>query len=367
MNFEKVRKQKRNYRVVTAAGNTLQEAFPVFYIGDRTAVLDNVSEKLGAENFSVVNFSQARAYLRQLFEENQQLGAILIDLPVDKEEFRKFSRFILGSDYAAVPLILLSSKITIAERAFLADDMLVDDVIHPVRDMFTIRERVRFVRKVKEELITLRRPRRLRRGYGDVLKRTMDVFLSFILLLLLAPVLLLTALVIRLDSTGPVFYNCYRVGKGYRVFKMFRFRTMKVGADRLVTSLSHINRFGKDGTFQWKDRDPRVTRVGGFLRATGLDMLPQLYNVLRGDMSIVGNKPLPLYEAASFTTNEHASRFEVPAGMTGLWQTSRASASGPVLSQDLAYARHHGFWIDLRIMLKACLQRIGRRRRQGNR
>jgi lipopolysaccharide/colanic/teichoic acid biosynthesis glycosyltransferase len=177
-------------------------------------------------------------------------------------------------------------------------------------------------------------------------------------IVLASPLFLLIAILIKLDSAGPIFYNSYRAGRGYKIFKFYKFRTMKVGADRMVTSLSHMNQYqGKDMPVFFKvNNDPRVTRIGAFLRNTSLDELPQLFNVLTGDMSMVGNRPLPLYEASALTTNEWAERFVAPAGITGLWQVrKRGQADMSVeerINLDIDYAKRYNMMMDLKIILQ---------------
>ncbi|RMF26966.1 MAG: sugar transferase, partial [Bacteroidetes bacterium] len=169
--------------------------------------------------------------------------------------------------------------------------------------------------------------------------------------------MLLIALAIKLESRGPVIYRSKRVGTGYEVFDFFKFRTMYVDADKRLEELKHLNQYGKNGQpFLKLQRDPRVTRIGRVLRKTSLDELPQLFNVLRGDMSLVGNRPLPLYEAEQLTRDHWAQRFLAPAGLTGLWQVSKRgkknmSAEERILL-DVSYAQNFSFLQDLKIILK---------------
>ncbi|MEO6915507.1 MAG: sugar transferase [Chitinophagaceae bacterium] len=189
-------------------------------------------------------------------------------------------------------------------------------------------------------------------------KRTFDIIFSLFAIILLLPVLALLALLITLESKGPVIYVSKRAGRGYKIFSFFKFRTMILDADKNVEELSHLNEYnaGYKGTpiFFKVTNDPRITRLGMFLRKTSLDELPQLFNVLMGDMSLVGNRPLPLFEAASLTTDEWAARFLAPAGMTGLWQIKKKEQHNMSveerISLDIAYAYNYNFLYDLWIM-----------------
>ncbi|WP_315824397.1 sugar transferase [Paraflavitalea speifideaquila] len=190
-----------------------------------------------------------------------------------------------------------------------------------------------------------------------MLKRAFDIFISGTLLLALSPLFLLIALAIRLESKGSIFYISKRAGRGYKIFDFFKFRTMFVGADAKIRELSHLNQYnaGEAGAMFFKiNNDPRITKVGAFLRNTSLDELPQLVNVLIGDMSLVGNRPLPLYEAASLTTDEWAKRFMAPAGMTGLWQIKKRGKEDMSIEErlnlDIDYADRFSFMYDLWIM-----------------
>ena len=161
-----------------------------------------------------------------------------------------------------------------------------------------------------------------------LIKRVFDLLVASIGILALSPVLILTALLIRIDSKGPIIYKSKRVGTGYKIFNFYKFRSMEVNADSQLEDLSELNRYkeeeieeiNKKSVFVKLIDDPRITRIGSFIRRTSIDELPQLFNVIKGDMSLVGNRPLPLYEAEMLTSNEWSQRFMGPAGVTGLWQ-----------------------------------------------
>ena len=233
-------------------------------------------------------------------------------------------------------------------------------------------------------------------------KRFFDVAFALLCLLCLLPLFAVVALLIKLESRGPVFYYSYRVGTGYRRFRFWKFRSMRQDADQLLAGMTGLNQYqaaaatsltaaatgacacggpicqaqliGKNGhlvcekQYQTQQKnggapafikirnDPRITRVGLFLRNTSIDELPQLFNVLRGDMSIVGNRPLPIYEAEKLTTDQFAARFMAPAGITGLWQVSKRGGTGMSEDErkalDVEYARSCSLKGDLLILLK---------------
>jgi lipopolysaccharide/colanic/teichoic acid biosynthesis glycosyltransferase len=236
-------------------------------------------------------------------------------------------------------------------------------------------------------------------------KRMFDIFFSGLALLFLSPFFLIIYILIRLESKGPAFYYSLRVGTGYTIFKFYKFRSMYVDADKRLKDLKHLNQYNAEteeneapanatvlcgeckaagvqcrfpiyadnvhwcekeymgskkarsgsAFFKLKD-DPRITRIGKFIRNTSIDELPQLWNVFIGDMSIVGNRPLPLYEAEKLTTDKYALRFVAPAGITGLWQVEKRGkgemSEEERLLLDNVYAEHHSFKNDIKLILK---------------
>ena len=188
-------------------------------------------------------------------------------------------------------------------------------------------------------------------------KRAFDIVFASLAILLLSPLFALVAVAILLESPGGAVYRSKRVGTGYFVFDFFKFRSMYKDADKRLEDLKHKNQYGQgNAAFVKFNNDPRVTRVGRFIRKTSIDELPQLFNILKGDMSIVGNRPLPLYEAEQLTRDVWAQRFLAPAGLTGLWQVTKRGKNDmdpeERIGLDVAYAKKHSFWYDIKIILK---------------
>ena len=182
-------------------------------------------------------------------------------------------------------------------------------------------------------------------------KRLIDITVSLAALILLAPLFALVALAIRLDSPGPVFFVQRRVGLGGRQFNFYKFRTMVEDAERLQPALEHLNE--ADGpVFKIRD-DPRVTRVGRWVRRASLDELPQLINVLKGDMSLVGPRPLPLRDVARMDVPAHRRRFSVKPGITCLWQIQgREPRFEDWIRTDMAYIDNWSLGLDFKILAR---------------
>lgn len=234
------------------------------------------------------------------------------------------------------------------------------------------------------------------------LKRLFDVFAAGFGLLLVSPVLILAAIAIKIESRGPLVYRSKRVGENYNIFGLLKFRTMYSNADKQVDLMKQLNQYGSgqsNGSNNLSDcplckalnqqcsqllvsddqimcenlfmmrknnnqsaaffkisNDPRVTKVGKFLRKTSIDELPQLINILKGEMSLIGNRPLPLYEAEKLTTDHAIERFNAPSGLTGLWQVTKRG-KGEVSEQerielDKTYAREWSLKTDIKILMK---------------
>jgi len=182
-------------------------------------------------------------------------------------------------------------------------------------------------------------------------KRLVDLAFALLLFLLLLPLMLLVALAIKLDSRGPILYVDRRVGVGEREFGMLKFRTMVADAAERQEELEVANE-ATGALFKIRD-DPRVTRVGRVLRRLSLDELPQLINVLRGQMSLVGPRPLPVRDY-ELLEDWHRARYLVLPGMTGLWQISGRSGLGfdDLVRLDFAYLENWSIWLDISIIAR---------------
>ena len=186
------------------------------------------------------------------------------------------------------------------------------------------------------------------------LKRVIDFLGAGLGILFFSPLMLGIALLIRLDSPGPVFFRQARLGRCGKTFKVYKFRTMGANAEKRLQELEQLNESEGGVLFKIKS-DPRVTRIGKVLRSTSLDELPQLFNVLQGQMSLVGPRPLQLRDcelAIKGNPNAFATRLTVIPGVTGLWQVSGRSevAFEDMLRLDIQYIKHWSLWLDLRII-----------------
>lgn len=234
-------------------------------------------------------------------------------------------------------------------------------------------------------------------------KRSFDILSSLAALLILSPLLIFVAILIRLESKGKIIYKSKRVGSNYEIFDFLKFRSMYSDADKRLKEFMSLNQyqevesnggydffnsslipivgdmgegyfvsdddvisekdFLRDKTNKQKnnfvkyENDPRITKIGRILRKYSIDELPQLFNILKGDMSVVGNRPLPLYEAEQLTSDQYIDRFLGPAGLTGLWQVEKRGDSGKLSPEerkqlDIFYAKNFNFWMDIKIIFK---------------
>lgn len=189
-------------------------------------------------------------------------------------------------------------------------------------------------------------------GWQLFTKRLLDICGSAALLLALAPIFAIVALCVKLDSTGPVFYRQERVGLNKRRFRLVKFRTMVEGAEYQQQMLESLNE-AAGPVFKIK-ADPRITRIGRFLRRYSIDELPQLFNVLKGEMSLVGPRPLPVRDVERIDAHWHKRRFSVKPGVTCLWQVNGRShvSFNDWVRMDLEYIDQWSLGLDMKILMK---------------
>jgi len=342
---------KSYLRVATISSKT---ALFFFYIGADEECLEFLNDNFSA-GLNAPNFESAK----KIFSSGEitPVDVIIADVDYNESEVTEFYSFLKNRNLNSIPFIYNERQFK--KEAALKQHEAIDDIIDLRNWQYDFYSKISFLKKSKEYSKATNSfesnidPRR------SVLKRTFDIVVSLVLIILLLPLFLLIALAVKLESKGPIFYNANRAGRGFRIFKFYKFRTMIVNADEKIQALAHLNQYtdSKNGAKFFKiSNDPRITKVGRFLRNTSLDELPQLFNVLKGDMSLVGNRPLPLYEAATLTTNEFVERFMAPAGITGLWQIKKRGRSDMSveerISLDISYARKSNLLYDFWIMAK---------------
>jgi lipopolysaccharide/colanic/teichoic acid biosynthesis glycosyltransferase len=358
----------------TIARKHTQNSQQFFYIGNKTAtnigsLVDAFEEGHGAETLAI-----AETMLQSMVDRKTNVLPVLIicESYFDGKEITAFAQFLNKHRFLSdIPFVLEGTALSKKDLEYFRKMPLVDEIIFlNSHNRKSILAKVEFLKKIKRNLRSVdgETPSRNKLfntkkmgvpHFPVILRRGFDIFISLLLLGILSPLFCLIALAIRIESKGPVFYIAKRAGKGYRIFDFFKFRTMFLRADTKVRELAHLNQYndGEKGAVFFKiNNDPRVTKVGTFLRNTSLDELPQLINVLKGDMSLVGNRPLPLYEAATLTTDDWAKRFLAPAGMTGLWQIKKRGREEMSVEErinlDVNYAAQNNFILDLWIMAK---------------
>lgn len=261
-----------------------------------------------------------------------ELESLLVQEPIDEV----LIALPIASQYAGVQRVL-----RICERIGVQATYLADVFDHGLA-------RPRFEQAASLAVVTL--PTRVDDS-RLMAKRGIDLLGSIVLIVALSPVLAITAIAVKLTSPGPVLFKQPRYGYNRRRFPMFKFRTMVKDAEQRLGALEHLNE-AAGPVFKIK-KDPRLTRIGGFLRSTSIDELPQLFNVLLGHMSLVGPRPLPVRDVSRFSEATLMRRFSVLPGMTGLWQVSGRSSLGfnDWIALDLKYIDNWSLLGDLRILL----------------
>lgn len=301
-------------------------------------------------------------------------NALLINssLLQDDEACMRFLRSIkTNSDLKEVPIIAISTSEEDHPGCKKLIKMGIDDhYVCPV-DGHDLEKRIDFLNEFKGKYAEYLLEDELPEYKIPLNKRAFDIIIGSFIILCISPILAIIAAAIFIESKGgSVIYKSERIGTGYEKFFFLKFRSMYPDADKRLADLQHLNRYKEDDKdasgpmFSKLKNDPRVTKVGRFIRKTSLDELPQLFNVISGEMSIVGNRPLPLYEAEQLTNDQWAQRFMAPAGMTGLWQVSSEGKDTMSVEQriglDIDYANNFSLSRDLQILAKTPFAMIQR-------
>ncbi len=321
--------------------------------------------KLIAGDFELIhaaNIHEARKIIETNLKSSLLFDAIICDAGLQEKSILHFAGYLSATKtICQIPFILFTNDNKVnAELCTLShgvDDFIsLETALPDLTDKIMILKKYKFFQTNLPSAANAESEQGINKEY--ILKRLIDITFSAFALIILSPIIVLIAIFVKLESKGPVFYKSLRAGTGYKVFTFLKFRTMVVNAEDMIKDLKHLNEY-KDykGSYFFKIKDdPRVTRVGQFLRKTSLDELPQLINVLKGDMSLVGNRPLPLYEACSITVDKSAKRFLAPAGITGLWQVKgRSNLNLSVderISMDIDYAEKQSFLYDMKILIR---------------
>lgn len=318
-----------------------------------------IFKRLLDHNSDIVIYNTVSSLLnafRNLSFSSQKLpDMVLGDLDVlsnsDEQEVHDLVSYLKLHRIPCFALTAEMSEITKSKASFLG----CNDIYSYNEQVEKLINRIYYLKRMTQKKQTLHAE--AIRVKTPLLKRAFDIIFSLLALIILSPLLLMIAILIKLESKGPIFYISKRAGTGYKVFDFYKFRTMKHGADKELSQLIALNQYGTGKTSFIKiSNDPRVTKIGGILRKTSIDELPQFINVLKGDMSIVGNRPLPLYEAEILTDDKSARRFLAPAGITGLWQvTKRGKKDMSEVERkelDVNYAVNWDVWVDFKILLK---------------
>lgn len=365
----------------------------IFYIGTN----DAFARKLRAvcdESESFISFELFFNNV-ELFNKDEYL-IILYEKETFLSEMKSIKR--RKDELPRYVILLIGDSVTLEEWTAFKSFGVVD-VLSPDLEPEKLENYIKVEQKLLDETVI---PQTVKVFHLPLWKRIFDIIVSGTAILILSPLFILVALVIRLESKGKIVYKSKRVGSNYRIFDFLKFRSMYPDADRRMKEFLALNQYQNDpgdtkrqvtpsdefedevadepiliaDDFEIKEsqylkelhnkqansfvkftNDPRITRVGRFIRKYSIDELPQLFNVLKGDMSIVGNRPLPLYEAELLTKDDSIDRFLAPSGITGLWQVEKRGDSGKMSAAerkdlDVYYAKNFSLAMDMKIILK---------------
>ncbi|ANQ52090.1 response regulator [Flammeovirga sp. MY04] len=369
---------------------------------DDDKFMQNFVSTLLSTSYEVNCYSTIADAYDQLEKNNYHL--VITDLNLTNESGENFIKQIKKQPkFAHLPIITLSGEDS-SDKKFEILELGVDDyVVKPflpkellLRVKNILRKYDKWISKDDTKIVDIPKKKLdIKKNFYLISKRSIDIIGSFVLLTLLSPLFLIVAIAIRLESKGPIFYISRRIGKNYNEIPFLKFRSMKVNADHLVKDLQEVNTYGDEeevapenipqgellhgdngfkicenqhkydnstSTFFKLQNDPRVTKVGAIIRKTSIDELPQLINVLLGHMSLVGNRPLPIYEAEQLTKDYSVGRFAGAAGITGVWQVAKSKE--PFMSEerriklDVQYAQNKSIFKDISLIYKTPLAMV---------
>ena len=374
------------------------------YIGNKRVIIDHLSKVTGGM-FVAVSSPQKAAKVIDGIRERYNISILYEQTETPESDCIELSY--LRKRYPRVYITLITEVLKPENRkAYLQAG--VNNTLPPHAEEDSIQSMNAYLRarkdsKLKEFSETHRKV--LNTFRLPMWKRTFDILFAGTAVIILSPLLIGTAIAVRAESKGKVIYKSQRVGSNYQIFNFLKFRSMYTNADKRLKELNALNQYqieevessDEDPEIRFDDlvgtpdeeenllisddfviseedfikkkektqqnafvkieNDPRVTRVGRFIRKYSIDELPQLFNILKGDMSIVGNRPLPLYEAELLTSDDYIDRFMAPAGLTGLWQVEKRGGAGKMSAEerkqlDIKYARDFSFWLDMKIIFK---------------
>ncbi|PXX98841.1 sugar transferase [Marinifilum breve] len=384
--------------------NATNRQMKLMYIGSDESVLSSFKELNG----KVKLIHHANPLLAsEWIEKNERVDGVISEFELPGRNGLDFHTVFVEKydEKRSVPYLLLvaEKQPEIIKRAI---EQKISDVYAKPVDAETISNRVNFLKvlQVHMKFNKIKENKDVKVYKTPFFKRCFDIVFASLALIALSPLLLVFVAAIRLESKGKVYYISKRVGTGYRIFNFLKLRSMYPDADKRLKELEHLNQyqteetepelaevveensvaqgstilFGdeeeveenthiqrqkqkQDKAFVKFENDPRITKVGHIIRKLSIDELPQLINVIRGDMSIVGNRPLPLYEAEMLTTDEWTDRFNGPAGITGLWQVEARGKTSKMSPEerkglDNKYVEiansKYSFWKDMWIILR---------------
>ena len=390
--------------------------FKILYVGDEISFIEQL--KSAEDRFEVIirkNGLLAINWLTDnkfvIFHDKKELGhktisnleidAVICDIYISGMNGFDFYRELKSyNNFVNIPFILVTNKFhfTLRRQAFYIG---IDDYYSFPINLDNLYERINFLKTYKNEIKisdVYSKELDIKSYKTPFLKRYFDIIIAGGTIVILSPLLLLIALSIRIESKGKVYYISKRVGANYNVFDFYKFRSMYANSDNRIKEVEHLNIYeadevedicprclqleegkycspivyydgdkmceyiaikkknAKKAFLKIKD-DPRITKVGNFIRNTSIDELPQLFNILKGDMSIVGNRPLPLTEAEAITKQGWGKRFQAAAGLTGLWQVELRGRDGIMSEEerfklDNEYADNNSFWGDIKLILR---------------